>query len=528
MTPVERGVELVAQYIQLVHQTLETLPTFWIGAIGILLLGAAATWLAYGDLLRRLKPNVDRAVLSISVSVDSVRAILGVVTRSGGLAGQYILGVRERRLARIMASGQWAVPFAEVYEDTREGAARHGAVGLAKDRSTVIAGKPGAGKTNLISLFLEQVERAEDEPFVVFDYKMDYQQFFDDKEIDYIRLTPSGATEKWNVFREVEDHTLENYLEVAKGVFSEQSDDEYWSIAAAQVFAGVLTLLSREFVNAGNVPTNADLVRYLRTHEADEIHEDLARHSDLSAAAQHIPDEAADAQAAGVISNVQVALMEMFIGDFFASGDFSVREYMKHPDGRVLVLDMPPERKETTAPVFGFLIDWAIRYALQDDTHCTFVLDEFARLPELKQLDALVTQGRSYNTQAFAGVQSIAQVYDTYGETRAEALLSGFNQAVLMQPQSGDSATINFALDTVGAETIEKQVATVNDEGIPSGSTVEQSDVYPITRDILTGFEPGEAVIVKRNGEWVHGRVPLHDEISDLLAKTTESLNHGK
>lgn len=525
MTAVEQAVELGADYIGFVQNAFEVLPTFWIASAGMIVFGALAVWLAHGDIIRHVfgMPDVDRAVLSVSVVTDSLRAAVRVVTRTSSLAGEYVPGVRERRLARIMRAGQWAVPFETVHEDTREGKTVRDAVALDKNRSTVVAGKPGAGKTNLISLVLEQVERDDSEPFVVFDYKRDYQSFFDDAGVDYIRLTPSGATEQWNVFREVEEHELENYLEVAKGVFSDQEDGQYWSVAAAQVFAGVLTLLSREFTNAGTVPTNADLVQYLRTHEAEEIHEDLARHDDLASAAQHIPDDAADAQAAGVISNVQVALMEMFIGDFAKKGHFSVRDYMQDPRGRVLVMDMPPERKETTAPVFGFLIDWAVRYALQDDTNCTFILDEFARLPELTQLDSLVTQGRSYNAQAVAGVQSIAQVADTYGGKRAEALLSGFNQAVLMQPQSGDSATIDFALDTIGAKTVEKQVATVDDDGKPSGSTVEQSDVYPVTRDVLTAFEPGEAVVVQRDGSWVHGRVPLHGEVAGVLAGACES-----
>lgn len=521
MTAVEQAVEFAAQYISLVGDTIDVLPTFWIASTGMIVFGALAVWLAHGDIVRHLTPvpDVDRAVLSVSIVTDTARAAVRVVTRTNSLASEYIPGVRERRLARIMAAGRWALPFAEVHEDTNDEKTSHDIVGLDKNRSTLVAGKPGAGKTNLISLILEQVDRDDSEPFVVFDYKRDYQQFFDDKDVEYIRLTPSGASEQWNVFREVEDHDLENYLEIAKGVFSEQDDGKYWTIAAAQVFAGILTLLSREFVNAGTVPSNADLVQYLRTHEAEEIHDDLARHDDLSSAAQHIPDDAADAQAAGVISNVQVALMEMFLEDFAASGGFSVREYMQNPDGRILLLDMPPERKETTAPVFGFLIDWAIRYALQDDTHCTFVLDEFARLPELKQLDALVTQGRSYNAQALVGVQSIAQVHDTYGRKRAEALLSGFNQNILLQPQSGDSTTIEFALDTVGAETVEKLVATVDDDGKPSGSAVEQSNVYPVTRDVLTSFEPGEGVVVRRDGSWVHGRVPLYSEVSDVLKR---------
>lgn len=519
MTFVRDVVDLSFQYFAAFGQIMEGLPTFWIGTVGMLSLIAVLVRLQYGGVMGRLvlwaRPS--RLMLSLAVIVDAVRVAVGSVSRSSSLTGAYVPSVRARRLARIMHDGYIALPLSDVYEDTRDEKALRDDVALEKNRSTLVSGKPGAGKTNFIELLLEQIERGEDEPLVVFDYKRDYQQYLAEHDMEYIRLTPSGASRYWNVFQETEGTDLEDYLEVSKTIFSGQEQGKYWTVAAAQVMAGVLTLLDRELGSAGVMPTNRDLVEYLRTHEAEEIHNDLSRHENLASAAQHIPDNAADAQAAGVISNVQVALMEMFLADFAEEGEFSVREYMEDPDG-VLVLDMPPERQETTAPVFGFLLDWCIRYSLQDDRQCTFVMDEFARLPELKQLDALVTQGRSYNAQAFAGVQSIAQVRETYGDDGAESLLSGFNQVVLMQPQSGDSATIEFSLDTVGAETVDKRVMTVDDGGSPAGSTTEQSEVYPVTRDDFVEFAPGECVVVRRDGSWVHGRVPLVDDVAEVLS----------
>lgn len=527
MKAVADGVDALFRYFETVGRLLEALPTAWIATASILTGGSVLLWLRHDKVLRRIFPaaTTSTVVLSTAVLIDAVRAAIAITTGKRALTHISIPNVRERRLSGIMRSGRWALPLQHVADDRRTDPVDKSIVAIDRNRSTLVVGKPGAGKTNVIQLLLEQIERENDEALVVFDYKREYQHFFDQHDIDYIKLTPSGATDLWNIFLETDGDSLEGYLEVAKGVFSNQKDGKYWSAAATQVFAGILCLLDREFSTTGTTPTNADLVKYLRTHEAEEIHHDLDRYDDLASAAQHIPDEAADAQAAGVISNVQVGLLEMFVGDFAEQGEFAVREYMQNPNGQVLVLDMPPERKETSAPVFKFILDWCIRYALQDSRQCSFILDEFARLPRLSQLDTLVTQGRSYNAQAIAGIQSIAQLHESYGTDGADALLSGYNQVVLMQPQSGDTATVDFALETIGPETIDRRVTTVDETGSVTGSAHEQSEVYPISRDELTAFNQGECVIVSRDGSYVRGFVPLYSDVRNVVARASRSVN---
>lgn len=527
MTAVADGVDALFRYFQTIGNLMETLPVAWIATASLLAGGSAILWIQHNEFLRRLLPvtTTSTVVLSTAVIMDAARAAIAITTGKRSPTHISIPNLRERRLSRIMRTGRWALPLQQVLNERRDDPVDKRIVAIDRNRSTLVVGKPGAGKTNVIQLLLEQIKRGNDEALVVFDYKREYQHFYDQHDIDYIKLTPSGATDLWNIFLETDGDTLEEYLEVAKGVFSNQNDGKYWSAAATQVFAGILCLLDREFSTAGATPTNADLVKYLRTHEAEEIHHDLDRHDDLASAAQHIPDEAAEAQAAGVISNVQVALLEMFVGDFAKQGEFAVREYMQNPNGRVLILDLPPERKETSAPVFKFILDWSIRYALQDSRQCSFILDEFARLPRLTQLDTLVTQGRSYNAQAIAGIQSIAQLHESYGTDGADALLSGYNQVILMQPQSGDTPTVDFALETVGPETIDRRVTTVDKTGSVAGSAHEQSEIYPISRDELTAFNQGECVIVSRDGSWVRGFVPLYSDVRDVVARASRSVD---
>src|SRR6056297_664671 len=49
-------------------------------------------------------------------------------------------------------------------------------VGLQKDRSLLVLGETGAGKTETMQLITHQMQASRDEPFVVFDYKGEYRE----------------------------------------------------------------------------------------------------------------------------------------------------------------------------------------------------------------------------------------------------------------------------------------------------------------------------------------------------------------
>lgn len=383
-------------------------------------------------------------------------------------------------------------------------------------RSLLTLGASGSGKSETLKWFVDQLQNDPNEPVVVYDHKTDYQDFLESRDVDMIKLSAGGSTDEngsaiaWNVFEEME--TEADADEIARSLFpSEDSDDSFFSTSGRQLFAANLKYLNREIDD----PTNADLVNYWQRATPEKMHENLTRdgHEDLTAASAAI-DPDASKQSIGVFANAQQHVQDLFTGDFARSGDFSIREYMQNPDGRVLVLDYPTRQSETIAPIFRFLIDESIKHGMDDpDRAAYYLLDEIEHMgARIKRLGELINVGRGNQCQAILSLQSVAQLQDAYGTERADALLSGMTTSIILR--TADEASVDYARETVGT-TFEEYTKNVEKSSVPGGGTVttsretKQEEEHHFAKGELRSFDPGEAIVARQGKGWVQGRIQM-------------------
>lgn len=376
-------------------------------------------------------------------------------------------------------------------------------VPLERNYSTLVLGEPGAGKTTTINLLLRQMDANPDEPVVVFDYKGEFDdpELYGGREVTVLSVT--GGDVNWNVFRETRDK--EEYQEIAEKLVDVDEDEnrnEFFAEAAREVMRGALIHLDREHTH----PTNRELVEFFdKTQE--EIYEALKSHDDLRRAAEQVGGPN-DRTGKDVLATVRPFISKTFTGSFSEVGGFSVRNYVDDPRGRVLVIQADISQFERTKPAIRFLVDWAIQHGLADPTRNSyFVLDEFQRVPNLRNIENLTGAGRAQHAQAILGLQGITQLEANYDEGLANAIVAGATQEILMRP--GDRRSIEHVQRSIGSRIVEHEQEA---PGFGEREIV-QEEIQDFSERELRRFEPGEAIITTPKG-FVHGRVKQWNDLT--------------
>lgn len=379
-------------------------------------------------------------------------------------------------------------------------------------RSLLVLGASGAGKSETLKHFIAQTDLSGQT--VVYDHKSDYEDALAEWGIPYTRVSLSGSDVAWNVFEELDSE--DDADEVARALFPDEGGDPFFTNSARQLFAANLKYLRREL----DEPDNTDLIDYWRRADADKMHENLTSegHEDLTGAASAI-DPDASRQRAGVFAQAQQRISDLFVGDFAAEGDFSMRDYFERPEEYgVLLLSADSTRLETTAPVFAHLLDSAIAQGLSSNRETTFFLDEVEHLGvRLRRLGELINVGRGSSSSCLLSLQSVSQLQATYGKERAESLLSGMATTVAMRV--GDRESSSF-VEAISGTHVEERTTHVDRTESPLGGMVEtgRETTLSVESDFkgdITKFEPGEALVLRQGKGLVHGRVRLLSELPE-------------
>lgn len=437
-----------------------------------------------------------------------------------------------------------------------------------RDRSILTLGETGSGKTEAIKLLAHQFNRDDDSPFIVFDYKDDYKNFFggDTTDIrgnggmtatevdtdqngptdtsintqpnedqtqeatstmkgdvleteDVIRISLNGSTAIWNIFNEVRDGS--EFEELVRTIFAgeiENTSNPYFPRAAQKVLISFLKAMYRDTDDY----SNENLRETFEQQSHEDIYETLQAEG-FAGAAAHVNPEATR-QSAGVFGHLQSMVSEIFKEDFRRAGEFSIRDYMEDPEGKILVLDFPINRGSSVLPIYRLFIDWAIRHALADpEQDAYFILDEFQTIPGLEQIERLVNAGRARNTYAILGLQSKAQLDSTYGKAYASSILSGLTQEIFLR--SGDESSSEYIRSRTGRIQRDRLVpgpTPLLDQMITGREVrynqITTEEVYQISEDEIQSFKPGEAIVLQEDG-WQRGEFYMLEEIKDEIDK---------
>lgn len=374
-------------------------------------------------------------------------------------------------------------------------------------KHSLFIGGTGCGKTTLFYHFVDQIRKSmtSDDVMIIFDSKGDFYNKFG-KKGDYILGNSkqySSQSVKWNIFREIladgfkEKDYLLNVQEICNSFFAERiqkSQNSFFPHAAADLLAAIITTLIRNSMGSKDMMNetfyNDTLRVILDGSTAEDLISNIEDYNDLISVVSYINGEGAQTQ--GVLSEMYSVVKEIFIGVFSERGSFSIRDFVRSKGGKTLFIEYDLSIGSILSPIYSLLFDLALKEALGQTAdrkgNVYLICDEFRLLPNLKHIDDGVNFGRSLGVKVLAGLQSINQLVEVYGEARGKNIAAGFSSVYAFR--ANDTATRKFVIDLFGQNYILDRYSSIDGKYVEDkrqGNTVEDWD--------MMSLKVGEAIV---------------------------------
>jgi len=377
----------------------------------------------------------------------------------------------------------------------------------ALSKHTMLIGGTGCGKTTLFYHFVSQIKRSmtKDDVMIIFDSKGDFYSKFYNQATDLVignSRQYSNISEHWNIYKEVladgweERDYIINTQEICKSFFEDRTKNTtnaFFPNAARDALAAIIVAFIREGIKDSEIKKeffyNFKLKEFLDVSNAQMIVDLLGESPDANAILSYINGD--NAQSQGVLSEMYSIMREILIGVFAEKGVFSMREFVRKKGNRTLFIEYDLSIGSMLTPVYRLMFDLALKEALgrnKAQGNVYLICDEFKLLPHLRHIDDGVNFGRSLGVKVFAGIQSIEQLYEIYGQSRGRNIAAGFSSVYAFR--ANDVATRDYVSGLFGKNIVLEKYQRLDNQMIEekrNGHTVEDWD--------MNSLKIGEAIV---------------------------------
>ena len=383
----------------------------------------------------------------------------------------------------------------------------------------LMSGGTGSGKSNAFYHIIKQIKRqlSPEDIMIIFDTKGDFLGKFGEDNDLIIGNSKEyrSKSEKWNIFREIlsdgwdRQEIESNIYELSWSIYREaidKSKDPFFPNAARDLFAGILLCLietgeKKEEFKKKNFYNNM-LKNSLDASNVLQIKSMLEAHPRYASVGSYIGD-GKNGQSLGVYAEMIGTARKIFTGVFADKGSFSIRNFVRNRGGKTLFIEYDLSMGDTLSPMYSLLIDLALKEVLGRNNskkdsisngNVYMIFDEFRLLPYLQHIDDAVNFGRSLGLKVLAGIQSVNQMTELYGEYRGKNILAGFSSVFAFR--ANDADTRKFISNLYGTNYIveqKKSLSNVINEEYKSAYVVEDWDVRNLgLGEAIIGFPFGE------------------------------------
>ncbi len=339
----------------------------------------------------------------------------------------------------------------------------------------LVSGGTGAGKSIVLGGVLSTVrDRAHDRVIVVDPGGEMLRRFWRDG--DTILNPLDARSVPWSPFAEMASaHDADR---LAKSMIPDvpcAGDSQQWQLYSQSLVAAVLERL----MDAGTA-TNGDFLRVLTVDKAGDIEALVAGHP-----AQTLFDVGANKMLSSVRGIIGSYLPSYrYLPPDAGASAFSIRRWVAEGSGW-LWMPVRDDMMDTVRPLIAAWIGEAVSAALSQapdpQRRLWLVLDELAALGRVQSLSSALTKGRKFGLCTVAGLQTVAQLKESYGPFGSQVLLSCFSSQLLLR--APDPETARWCSDSIGQRHIIRKVSSESQNA--GGGAKSESDQHAIEAAVL-------------------------------------------
>lgn len=345
-----------------------------------------------------------------------------------------------------------------------------------EDRGFLFAGSQGTGKSQAITRVLDSLQADGHRAIIA-----------DPSGIFYSRYATSGAvlfnpydrrSVGWSPLADID--SPEDCAAMARSIVPDgQGNDASWHMYGQVLLDAVL----RHVWSTGG--TTGDFIRLAASAGGDELRETLP-----AGPVTALLDPGSDRMFSNVRSIIGVHLQPFAVLDPVAGRDaFSIRRHISDSEGWLFVA-YKQSQLAAMRPLIAAVIDIAARSVLDlppsagdrsQQRRTWFILDELPLLGRIASLLTLLTNGSKHGAAVLAGLQSVAQLRESYGHDQAQTILATLGTWLTLRVP--DAETAEYMSRAIGDEEVRRVVQSGGKND--SGKSENWSEQYSSRRVVM-------------------------------------------
>lgn len=346
-----------------------------------------------------------------------------------------------------------------------------GGVEIPKDEEPshfLFAGGPGTGKSVAISQMLETI-RARGERAIVYDPTGEYLQWFY-RPGDKILNPLDARSEPWTPWSDAE--TRADFEALAGGLIADDERQPFFPQSARALLVAILE----------TTKSVSEMTRMIMASENEELIELVKKCGllGLVGSSQTFSNSRASMTAPTTCLRY---LRDTKPGEM----PFSIREWVMNEgrnQGNWLFLTSRADQRTTLRPLLSLWLDVAINGVMMLPPSRTrrlwLMVDELPTLQKMPKIAIAQAECRKYGLAVVTGIQSIAQLRDTYGQFGAETMLGLPQTKLILRLPDPDTAA--WASKAIGTRNLVREVQSESSNSSGGG---ESSSFQNTTEDSI-------------------------------------------